>query len=299
MFYVDENGRFVLSIIRGDFDVNETKLKHLTNTVDLRHATSEEIREKINSEPGFISPVGIKDILNKGFKLIIVADSSLRTIRNAYGGANKLNCDMLNMNIDRDYKADIEGDIAMAQAGFKTKSGQKLTESKGIEVGNIFQLGYHYSTKMDGATFTSEDGSLQKYYMGCYGIGIGRTLATIVEVHHDDKGIIWPSQVAPYLVHLIGLDLQNEEIKTKVDALYAKLQEAEIEVLYDDRENTRAGEKFADADLIGIPVRLVISKRTGDNIEWKRRDEAKTELLTETETLQRLNNLITDIRSNI
>lgn len=281
VLFVDENGRFVLAIIRGDFDVNEIKLKHLTGANSFRHASDDEIRSKINSEPGFISPVDIKKIVEKNIKLIVVADDSLRTIRNAYGGANKKYRDLLNVNVDRDYKADIEGDIALAKAGYLTiDKKQKLIEKRGIEVGNIFQLGYYYSKKMKGATFIDQDGKEKPYYMGCYGIGIGRTMATIVEKYHDGKGIIWPETAAPYQVHLIGLDLKDEKMSSKIHKVYKVLKDNNIEVLFDDRKEVTAGEKFADADLIGIPIRLVVSKRTGDKVEFKKRNEKEIKLLS-------------------
>ncbi len=289
VLYIDETGRFVLAIIRGDFDVNEMKLKHLTGAIELRHATAEEIREIIHSEPGFISPVGIKDKLEKNVQLVIVADDSLRTVRNSYGGANKKNKDMLNMNIDRDYNADQEGDIAMAQAGFLAPDGKnKLLEKRGIEVGNIFQLGYHYSSRMKGATFIDNDGKEKRYYMGCYGIGIGRTMATIVEKYHDDRGIIWPAQIAPFLVHIVGLDMDNDDVAKNATQMYEKLQKNGIDVLFDDREGVSAGVKFADADIIGNPIRLVISKRTAGNIEFKKRTDTKAEVISEDETIKRI-----------
>src|SRR3989344_1655665 len=282
VLFVDEKGRFILSIIRGDYDINEVKLKHLTHAISLRHATDEEIKNKIHSEPGFISPVGIRNIIDKNIKLILVADDSLRTIRNAYGGANKKFKDLFNMNIDRDYQPDLEGDIAMAQAGFLSlDKKQKLIEKRGIEVGNIFQLGYHYSKRMKDAVFVDQNGKLEPFYMGCYGIGIGRTLAAIVEKFHDDRGIIWPESVAPYKFHLVGLDLKDEIVKKRASTIYNLLTKTHnLEVLFDDREETSAGEKFADADLIGIPYRLVVSKRTGDKIEVKKRNEKKIDLLT-------------------
>jgi len=279
VLFVDENGRFILAIIRGDYDVNENKLRHLCGAIDLRHATDDEIRNEIHSEPGFISPVGIKKLIGKKTKLVIVADDSLRTIKNAYGGANKKNRDLFNMNIDRDYQADVEGDIALAKAGYLTQKGEKLIEKKGIEVGNVFQLGFHYSSRMRGANYIDKDGKEKPYYMGCYGIGIGRTLATIVEKYHDDKGIVWPEAVAPYHFHLVGLDLKEKEIKEKTDQIYQTLVKKGYDVLYDDRIEQRAGEKFADADLIGIPVRLVISKRSGDKIEYKERGKKETKMV--------------------
>lgn len=265
---VDENGRLILAVIRGDLDVNEVKLAHVAGSYQLRHATDEEIHV-LGSEAGFISPVGLKG------KVTIIGDRSLRTIRNAYGGANKKHRDALNMNIDRDYTVDKEADIAMAHDGYFTENGQSmLTEKRGIEVGNIFQLGYHYTKLMKGATFIDEDGKEKSYYMGCYGIGIGRTMAAIVEAHHDDKGIIWPETIAPFQVHLISLP--GGERLAKV--VYDRLTKENIEVLWDDRVDASAGVKFADADLIGIPWRFVVSQKSGDKIEVKKRNEEKTYL---------------------
>lgn len=280
VLFVDETGRFVLAIIRGDYDVNEVKLMHIVKAYTLRHATEEEIKEKIHSVPGFISPVSIKENLAKGVDLIIVADSSLRTIKNAYGGTNKKHKDYFNMNIDRDYTVDTEADIALAKAGYVTKDGKKLIEKRGIEVGNIFQLGFHYSSKMAGATFRDADGKEQPYYMGCYGIGLARTLATVVETSHDDRGILWPEAVSPYQVHLVGLNEKAAEV-------YEKLQKAGVEVLFDDRD-VSAGEKFADADLLGIPVRLVVSNKSGEQIEYKKRNEKEAKLLSFEEVVERL-----------
>lgn len=272
---VNEKGEMILAVTRGDLDINETKLMHVTNSFQLRHATEEEIRA-IGSEPGFISPVGLKG------KVTIVGDTSLRTVRNFYGGANKKHMDALNMNIDRDFTCDVEADIAMAQEGHAAEKGSTLHEKRGIEVGNIFQLGYHYSSRMKGANYVDADGKEKPYYMGCYGIGLGRTIATIVEKHNDERGIIWPKAIAPYQATLI--DIQAHE---RGDEIYSKLTDAGVEVLWDDRD-VRPGEKFADADLIGIPVRLVVSSKTGENIEWKERTSEKTELLSFEEVVKRL-----------
>lgn len=290
VLFVDEKGRFILAIIRGDFDVNEVKLMHLVKAYDLRHATEDEIRDLIYSEPGFISPVGIKNNLAEGVELIIVADTSLRTIKNAYGGANKKNRDLLNMNIDRDYQADFEGDIALAKEGYLNEDGVKWVSKKGIEVGNIFQLGFHYSSRMRDAEYVDESGQKKPYYMGCYGIGIERTLAAIVELYNDDKGISWPESVAPFKVYLVGLDLEDDQVKNKAEEVYAVLQDKGIEVLFDDRVDVTAGTKFADADLIGLPYRLVVSRKTGDKVEVKKRIEENIELINLDQMLQRLIN---------
>ncbi len=264
---VDETNRLILAVIRGDYDVNEIKLARLVEAHHLRHATVEEIH-MLGIEPGFISPVGLKG------KVLIVGDTSLRTVKNAYGGANAKHRDALNMNIDRDYTLDLEGDIAMAKPGVIAENGQPLVEKHGIEVGNIFQLGYHYTNLMKDATFIDEDGKAKPFYMGCYGIGIGRTLAAVVEKHHDEKGIIWPKEIAPFQVHLISLT--GGEIKAQ--EVYRLLQEKGVEVLWDDRDES-AGVKFADCDLIGVPIRLVVSKKTGDRIELKLRSIKESRLV--------------------
>ena len=283
VLYVDEKGRFILAVIRGDLEVNEIKLMHAVKAYQLRHATEDEVRQKLNSEPGFISPVGIK---KQGAELKIVGDESLRTIKNAYTGANKKHKDYLNVNIDRDYKVDMEADIALAKEGYLSKNKKPLIAKKGIEVGNIFQLGFHYSSKMTGASFRDVDGKEKPYYMGCYGIGLARTLATVVEVYHDDKGIIWPETVAPFQVHIVGLDLEEKQVLENAKKVYKLLQTEGIEILFDDRIGVSAGAKFADADLIGIPYRVVISKKTKDQLEVKKRSEKETKFVSFEEFLK-------------
>ncbi len=271
VLYVDEKQRFVLAIIRGDFEVNEVKLKSLIKSVELRHATDEEIRLKLNSEPGFLSPVNIKHK-----DLIIVADDSLATVKNMYGGANQKHRDLLNVNIHRDYEPNIIGDIALVKAGYVSLAGKELVEKKGIEVGNIFQLGLHYTNLMKGAVYRDEKGESVPYYMGCYGIGIGRTLATIVEKYNDPKGIMWPELVAPFKIHLLSLKGAEKE----AEEIYHTLLSEKIEVLYDDRDLS-AGAKFADSDLIGIPYRIVVSSKTleKESVEVKKRALSETQLI--------------------
>lgn len=282
VLYFDEaTGRYVLAVIRGDLNVNETKLMQASGAWELRPATDEEIREDLHSEPGFISPVGIaKKGFTTGRELIIVGDKSLRSVRNMYGGTNIKHKDLLNVNIDRDYTLDIEADIALAEPGFISPNGGVLVEKRGIEVGNIFQLGYHYSKLMQDAEFTDEEGKRQKYYMGCYGIGIGRTLAAIVEAHHDNKGIIWPASVAPFTTVICQLGA-DEEVAEAAYSMYKKLTDSGVAVLYDDRTDARPGEKFADADLLGIPYRVIVSAKTvaAGRFEVKRRDSDEAEML--------------------
>jgi len=275
LMMVDGKGKFVLGVIRGDLMINEVKLANVAKMTNLRQATEEEII-KLGSYPGFISPIG----LNKKVKVIV--DISVKEMVNAYTGANKKHRDLLNVNYGRDFKADVEGDIAMVQAGYMAENGKKLVEGRGIEVGNIFQLGYYYTDLMKGASFTDQQGKQKKYYMGCYGIGLGRTMAAVVEKYNDKQGIIWPESIAPYQVTLVSL----EGVEAKAKQVYEALVKAGIEVLWDDRQ-VSAGVKFSDADLIGIPVRLVVSSKTKDKIEWKRRDGKKTELISLEEVLKR------------
>jgi prolyl-tRNA synthetase len=279
LFFDEATKRYILAVIRGDYDVNETKLMQAADAWDLRPATEEEIRDDLESEPGFISPVGmVKKGKKSGYEVVTVGDKSLRTVHNMYGGANEKYTDLLNINVDRDYKLDIEADIALAQPGMKSLEGGELVEKRGIEVGNIFQLGYHYTNLMHDAQYTNEAGVRAKYYMGCYGFGIGRTMAAVVEAHHDAKGIIWPASIAPYQVYLATIGT-SEPVVEAADDLYNVLTTAGVEVLYDDRD-ARPGEKFADADLMGIPYRVVVSEKTlaSNQYEVKSRTEDATQL---------------------
>ena len=262
----------IIAVIRGDLEVNKTKLEHVLNAVgQLDSATAEDLAS-IGTKPGYVH--------SWGHKGRYIGDISLTTAKNIIGGQKEDLTDSVNVNYGRDFTCEKLADIALVQPGFKTEDGKNtLHGKKGIEVGNIFQLGYHYTDKLKNATYIDREGKEQKYYMGCYGIGIGRTLAALVEIFHDDRGIIWPEVAAPYQIHLIGLDLKDESVKSKVEKIYKDLLDKNIDVLYDDRVETTAGEKFSDADLIGIPVRLVVSKRTGDKIEFKKRNESIASLL--------------------
>jgi prolyl-tRNA synthetase len=265
--YVTDKDEKILACIRGDLDISEPKLKKAVGCESLRSATEDEIK-RMGSVVGFVSPLKLK--IRK------IGDLSLATVRNFYTGADEFQKDTLNVNYDRDFKVDVMADIALPPAQCKTEKAKKLIEGKGIEVGNIFQLGTHYSSKMEGAVFTDQDGREKPYYMGCYGIGVGRTMGTIVEVHNDENGIIWPKSVTPYEVHLVRLG-NDEQVVRKADELHDKLEKAGISVLYDDRDE-QAGTKLKDADLIGIPLRLIISARALEkkSAEWKERDQKES-----------------------
>jgi prolyl-tRNA synthetase len=248
-----DTSEIIIVTIRGDLDVNKTKLEKLMGAIELLEEATDEDLKKLGTKSGYVH--------SWGHAATYVADHSLMTVHNFIGGQKTETTDTTNVNYDRDFKHPIEADVALAQPGHFTKEGKELFERRGVEVGNIFQLGTHYSTKMHNASFMDETGTAVPYYMGCYGIGVGRTLATIVEVHHDEKGIIWPASVAPYRVHLVALNLEDETVREAAEELYATLTQAGVDVLFDDRD-VRAGEKFADSDLIGIPTRVVLSKKT-------------------------------------
>jgi prolyl-tRNA synthetase len=266
--YVTDKKEKVLAVLRGDLDVNEVKLKKVLDCNELRPASEEEI-EELGTKVGFVSPLKVE--IKK------IGDISLKTVKNFYTGADADKKDTLNVNYGRDFEVDILTDIALAPKGCKTENDLKLKESKGIEVGNIFQLGTHYSEKMNKAVFTDSDGKDKPYYMGCYGIGIGRTLATVVEKHHDDNGIIWPKSIAPYQIHLLHLG-KDEDVLKRTMKLYKDLRDKGVEILYDDRDE-RAGAKFKDADLIGLPERILLSKKTleEDSVEYKNRATGEVE----------------------
>jgi prolyl-tRNA synthetase len=285
----DENGgpaveRFVFAVVRGDMDVNETKLANCIKARDLRPAMDGEILS-IGAVPGYASPVGLK-------KCLIVVDDAVVSSSNLVAGANLEGYHLRNVNYGRDFNADIIADISAAYDGAAClQCGEPLHIQRGVELGNIFQLGTRYSDSV-GCTFLDENGQTKPVIMGSYGIGVGRLLACIAEEHHDEKGLCWPVSVAPYPIHLVALMNKNPGIQAKADSLYERLVAAGLEPLYDDRIET-PGVKFNDADLIGLPIRVTISERSlnAGGVEVKRRRETETVILPLDgleETLQRM-----------
>jgi prolyl-tRNA synthetase len=273
--------KFVFAILRGDMELNETKLANALQASELRPATEEEI-EAIGAVPGYASPIALTPNPSPPGRgeFVIVADDLIPESTNLVAGANEAGYHLKNTNYKRDYEADIIADIAAAQQGDPCpQCGQAMRTVRGVEVGNIFQLGTRYSEAM-GATFQDKDGSEKPIVMGSYGIGSGRLLASIAEKHNDDWGLIWPISVAPYHAHLVMLPHKKDEGATVVAAeqLYSDLQAAGFEVLFDDREES-PGVKFNDADLIGLPIRITVSARGLEQgqIELKRRDQDKSQ----------------------
>ena len=206
-----------------------------------------------------------------------VADLSITRGNNFVVGANKPDTHFQGANYPRDFEADILTDIALARPGqLCPRCGSMLEATKGIEVGHIFKLGTFFSEAL-GAVFLDSEGQQQPIIMGCYGIGVGRLLAAAVEQNNDDNGIVFPTPIAPYQTHLVGLNMSNQEVADAGDRLYLEMEAAGIEVLYDDREDAAAGVKFNDADLLGLPVRLVVSPRNMKNgvVEVKGRTESE------------------------
>ncbi len=252
VFYVAQ-GKVVFVTLRGDLEVNEVKLNNLLHARDLRLAIDQEVAQA-GLVAGSASAVGLKGIT-------IVADTSIQARANFVVGANKDGYHLRNANYPRDFQPDLVADIALAQEGQGCpKCGASLKSLRGIEVGHIFKLGTFFTERL-GATYLDAQGQQHPIIMGCYGIGVGRLLAGAIEQNHDDKGIVFPAPIAPYQVHLVSLNVEREDVRQAADNLYDALQKDGLEVLYDDRGES-AGVKFNDADLLGLPVRLVVSPRT-------------------------------------
>ncbi|MDD4874133.1 MAG: proline--tRNA ligase, partial [Dehalococcoidales bacterium] len=284
VFYMAD-GEFIFVTIRGDLEINEVKLKNLLQATDLRLATETEV-SAAGIVAGSASAVGLKGIK-------IVADESVTSGTNFVAGANKADTHLRNVNYIRDFKADIIGDIALSCAGdLCIKCDGTLSATRGVEVGHVFKLGTFLSEKM-GAYFIDANGESKPIVMGCYGIGIGRLMAAIIEMHKDEKGIIWPLAVAPYQVYLCPLFLENQLVAEKAESLYKELEAQGLEVLYDDR-NESTGVKFNDADLLGIPLRVTISPRSLEksNIEIKWRSDKKAELVPVEEADKKIKELL-------
>ena len=270
VFYSTDES-LIFAAIRGDIEVNETKLKKAVGATHLWFSTDEELR-RYGLVAGYASPIDVKGVT-------VVVDDSVASTTNLIAGANKPGYHLKNINYPRDFKADVVADISLARDGMTcVHCGGTLTEKRGIEVGNIFKLGTKYSEAMN-ATYLSQKGRPQLLFMGCYGIGIGRLLASIIEANHDEDGIIWPPAVAPYQIHLMHIG-KGDEVRQRTEALYTELRAQGYEVLYDDRQES-PGVKFNEADLLGMPLRLTISQRTleTDSVEIKRRTEREKDFV--------------------
>ncbi|NMB69577.1 proline--tRNA ligase [candidate division WWE3 bacterium] len=281
LIYDSDVGVLVASV-RGDYDVNEDKLKKSAHAKWVKLAKEETIKEVTGAEVGYAGILNLPT--DKGLKIFI--DESIKYLKNFETGANKTNYHITNINWYRDIQPpEIFYDIKMAKEGdLYPETGKPYETFKGSEAGNIFPLNVKFSTAFN-YYYADETGQQKIVYMGSYGFGTSRVMGILVEKFHDGKGIIWPENVAPFKVHLIGLNLDDEQVETKANKIYKQLVGAGIEVLFDDRKEIAAGEKFSDADLIGIPYRMVVSKKTGEKIELKKRSEEKVDLVSFEECL--------------
>ena len=293
--------KLILAIVRGDMDLNETKLTNALVAKELRPALEEEIIAS-GAVPGYASP---KDLKNT----VIVVDDLIPDSPNLVAGANEEGYHFLNVNYPRDFQADIVADIAVAgEDSLCPDCGHQMNLQRGVEVGNIFKLGTRYTEAM-GAKFLDADGNSKPVIMGSYGIGSGRLMASVAEEHHDEFGLIWPISVAPYEVHLIVLQSkakQTETDETRLDPateaerIYEEFLSTGIEILFDDRHES-PGVKFNDADLIGIPIRLTVSERAlkAGGIEVKRRDQKDKDIIPIDQISDYINTTISELESEL
>lgn len=260
----EADGKFYACMVEADREINETKLAKILNAVDLKLAEAEDVRKVTNAEVGFAGPIGLD--------IPIIMDINIKNKKNFIVGANETNYHFKNVNL-KDFKTYIIEDIKKVKEGdLCPKCGEKLVFKKGIEVGNTFKLGTKYSESL-GLNYLGNDNKSYPVVMGCYGIGIERIISAIVEQNHDEKGIIWPMNIAPYKVAIVVINMKNERQTKEAQELYSILNKKGIDVLIDDR-NERPGVKFNDIDLIGIPIRVTIGNKIEENIvEIKLRKE--------------------------
>ncbi|MGG2086736.1 proline--tRNA ligase [Priestia aryabhattai] len=255
LFKVDD--RFVLVLVRGDHEVNDIKVKNYFEASVVELATPEETKDVLKCAVGSVGPIGVSDSVE------VVADHAVKAVVNGVCGANEEGYHYINVN-EGNFNATYE-DFRFIQEGDQSPDGQGVIKfAKGIEVGHVFKLGTRYSEAM-GATYLDENGRSQPMIMGCYGIGVSRTVAAIAEQFNDENGLLWPEAVTPYQVHVIPVNVKNDEQRELGEKLYNELLDNRFEVLLDDRQE-RAGVKFADSDLIGLPVRVTVGKRASEGI---------------------------------
>ncbi|MFC4077862.1 proline--tRNA ligase [Salinithrix halophila] len=276
----------VLVLVRGDHEANEVKVKQALDARTCELADDETVRRVTGASTGFAGPVALKEDVK------VVADLAVKGLADAVIGANETDAHFIHAAPGRDFGVDVWTDVRTVEEGDTCpQCGGMIRFARGIEVGHVFKLGTRYSEDMK-ANFLNATGKEQPFIMGCYGIGISRILAAIVEQHHDENGITWPSGAAPYPIHLIAVNVKDEAQKKLAEDLYEQLRQGGVEVLFDDRQE-RAGVKFKDADLIGIPLRITVGKRAADGIvEYKFRRSGESGELAAEELLGKLSELL-------
>lgn len=281
VFKID--GELVVVLARGDHEINDIKLKNALDADSVELAEEAEIKQLLGCTIGSIGPVKLP------VNVKVIADQAIKSIRNGVAGANEDGFHYINVNPERDFAINTYADIRFIQVGDPSPDGQGVIKfAEGIEVGHIFKLGTTYSAKMN-AVYLDEQGKTQPFIMGCYGIGVSRILAAVAEQFQDEKGFVWPKQLAPYDVHLVPVNTKDEAQVQLADELYGLLKSYRYDVLYDDRAE-RAGVKFADADLIGLPVRVTVGKKAAEGlVEVKFRESGETFEWAKEEVIDRLN----------
>ncbi|KRL45802.1 prolyl-tRNA synthetase [Lacticaseibacillus manihotivorans DSM 13343 = JCM 12514] len=284
LFIADEKP--VLALVRGDYEVNDVKLKNLLGADFLDMATPDQVQAAMHCAIGNVGPVGV-DV-----DVRVIADNSLKGLANLVAGANAEGKHLVNVNIDRDFTPEQFADIRFVTEGEVSPDGQGVLHfTRGIEIGHIFKLGTRYS-KVMGADFLDENGRAQPIIMGSYGIGVSRLLSAVAEQQADEHGLVWPKNIAPFDVHVIPVNVKKAEQKDLAEAITNDLQDAGYQVLLDDR-NERAGVKFADSDLIGLPIRITVGKKAEDGIvELKLRKTGETLEVKQAELINSLHILL-------
>lgn len=273
-------------LVRGDRELNEVKLKNLLGCLELEMAGEDLVRQHTGGRLGYVGPVGLEGVK-------IYADQEIPHLYNAVCGANKEDYHYINVNPGRDFKIDVVADLRQVEEGEICPCCKGVLKKKrGIEVGHLFQLGTKYSEAL-GAKYTDENGKERLIVMGCYGIGAGRTMAAAVEQCHDDKGIIWPMSIAPYHVVVVPVSNKDEHLMACAERIYQELQAAGVEVVLDDRDE-RAGVKFADADLVGYPLRVTVGNKTlqEKTVDIKERSSGKEYTVELDETVEYIVNIV-------
>jgi prolyl-tRNA synthetase len=287
LIYV-QDGKPVAALVRGDHEVNEVKLRNLLGVSEVALADEETIEAVTHAPSGFSGPVGLKGIT-------VLADFSVKKMVNFVVGANRTDAHLLNVNLDRDFSPDRFADLrVVTDKDPCPRCGSKMDFHRGIEVGHVFKLGTKYSKAMK-ATFLDEVGKEQFMVMGCYGIGVGRTMAAAIEQNHDVEGIIWPLPIAPFHVHILPLNMDNADVSLAGEEIYQGLVQKGIEVLLDDRDES-PGIKFKDADLLGMPLRVTVGIKSlkEGKVELKWRDSKDS---TKVDRAQAVNNIVEMIAS--
>lgn len=256
LFKVDE--QYVLVLVRGDHEVNDIKLKNLFSAGTVELAEAEETKKILGCSVGSLGPIAVSGVE-------VIADHAVKAIVNGVCGANEEDYHYTNVNPERDFSVSRYEDLRFIQEGDSSPDGQgSILFAKGIEVGHVFKLGTRYSEAMN-AVYLDENGKTKPFIMGCYGIGVSRTMAAVAEQFNDEKGLIWPVSVSPFDVHLVAINMKDEHQSVLANKLYSELKQNRFDVLLDDR-NERPGVKFADSDLIGLPIRITIGKKASDGI---------------------------------